>query len=158
MKTMYNARVRLRLMEDAFIISCHETQKQAKWLDGKDRPHHCSICDSMHPDEFMFQLLNGGFVRGWMWEDGHPVFCETDGGLFQAAHLLDMSEAWLFSNAPTIFDYTGIAFFWEKEAIGMWSPWSPILLGKGSSITLTEEQRDVARRLLKEKYYNRRLP
>lgn len=145
-------------MEDAFVISCHPTapDKRPSWSEGKDHPAKCSECQSLHPYEFIYQLLNGGFIRGWMWEGDKPLFCETDGGLFYCAHLTDMSEEWLLANAYAIFEHTGLVFYWEKEAPVWQSSYKGIRMGLGSATVLSEETHEWARALIADKFYQRR--
>lgn len=145
-------------MEDAFVISCHQTptDKPPVWSDGKDRPAKCSNCQSLHPYEFIYQLLNGGFIRGWMWEEGKPIFCELDAGLFYTKHLVDLSEEWLLANSYTIFEKTGLVFYWQKEMIVWEAPYVGIRLGHGSKVVLTSDQHEWAKKLIAEKFYHRR--
>ena len=147
-------------MEDAFVISCHDTPPiaQPTWKGGKEHPVKCSHCQSLHPNEFIYQLRNGGFIRGWVWEKGVPLFCELDAGLFYAVHLHDMSEEWLLANAYTIFENTGLVFYWNRE-VPVWEcAYKGVRMGEGSHVTLTRAQKSWARKLIKEKFYNRRLP
>lgn len=147
-------------MEDAFVISCHPTppEQRPQWSDNKDYPAKCSQCQSLHPYEFIYQLLNGGFIRGWMWANGRPTFCETDAGLFYSAHLVDMSEEWLLANAYTIFEHTGVVFYWDGENPAWEASFAGVRMGEGSAAILSPERHDWARALIAEKFYSRRMP
>lgn len=106
----------------------------------------------------MYQLLNGGFIQGWVWQDDKPALCRLDGGIFQAGHLTDMSEEWLLANAFSIFEHTGLVFFWDREELGWQAAFKGVRLGEGSAIVLTEEQHEWARKLISEKFYKRQAP
>lgn len=102
----------MSLTDDSFLISCctpPEEKARAKW---KGRPSQCSVCGSLHPNQFVEALKEGLFNEGFYWGDTRPMIADTEIGQFHAKHLKDMSYEWLKANSLLIAQYTGILFYW----------------------------------------------
>lgn len=102
------------MLTDEYLISCH--RDEAVW----EQSGLCSICSSLHPDDFIDALQHGEFVSGWHWHNGKPLYCETARGRFYAAHLTDMTEEWLYTKMPIIVGITGTFFVWNGRERFCW--------------------------------------
>lgn len=101
------------LTPDDMLISCHE-EKNAVWDDDGETTT-CSICKSMHPDEFVCAIANNELVEGWIWKGPHPSHCILESGEFHLKHLWDMSDEWLMAASLLILEATGMLYYWEGE-------------------------------------------
>lgn len=144
------------LMYNEMIISCHHGPKKARWQESEPGLMLCSVCKSIHPDEFIWSLVNGdGFISGWHWEKGEPSYCETERGRFYSNHLLDMSTEWLYTFALTIFHKTGVLFFWDRERMKYHAAAEGAFFGKGSVMSISDKQFRVADKINK-RYWRQR--
>lgn len=148
----------MNLMQDAFVISCHETDPNSplRWKDGDRGTTICSVCDSIHPDEFIVQLKTGGLLDGFHWFNDAPFVANTKIGAFYAAHLQDMPVQWLFERAQLIFDNTGITFFWKGEHLQWHSVAVNFRMGKDSENRISLRQRADAEKLIHQFFYDQR--
>ena len=130
---------RLLDVRDLFVISCHDVSETAKWNDSQDSGGcRCSVCDSVHPDEFVAALKARQLKRGWRWGvKDQPIDVKLEHGVFFAEHLKDMTIEWLHTHAIVIFEATGVLFYWERESL-QFQPVRPRM--RGSKPTLTEDE------------------
>lgn len=133
-------------------ISCHAPGQDVSWVEGNGNAV-CSLCGSIHPEEFIRLIREGEFITGFMWEGGNAPICAYVGGYrFFVVHLVDMPVEWLYDNALLIFEMTGVLFYWKKETLMFQTEIPGLNLGKGSAYVITPKQLTRARRL-NEKYY-----
>lgn len=141
-------------METTLVISCHDQSKNPKWVTAEDGGMYCSVCKSMHPDEFVYALINGGFISGWHWVDNEPLYCELENGRFYFRHLMDMRLEWLYTFAIDIFKKTGVLFYWEREWLRYHAVAEGAYFGFDSAMEVTADQIKEATRMNKRYYRN----
>lgn len=101
------------LMPDDKIISVH-SPKKAFWERGL-----CTVRGSITPKKFVQDLLINGLVEGWtLGRSSNTIsHCRVPAGIFKAAHLWDMSDAWLRKHQAEIAIATGVLPYWTKREL-----------------------------------------
>lgn len=141
-------------MDTTLVISCHDEKKNPQWVTRRGEGMNCSVCKSMHPDEFVSQLNGGGFVSGWHWVDNEPLYCEMTNGRFYFRHLMDMKVEWLYTFAIDIFVKTGVLFFWDRDWLRYHAVAEGAYFGFDSAMEVTKEQIKEATKMNKRYYRN----
>lgn len=148
---------RLLSVRDLFVISCHDVTSAAEWNDSQDSGGcRCSVCDSVHPDEFIAALKDRRLRGGWHWGvKDEPIRANLVSGVFFAEHLKDMSVEWLYANAIVIFEATGVLFYWERERLQFQPVRNRVHIAKNAKLVVTEAEIENAIHLNRHHYVTR---